>query len=181
MSTNVIVQPDKPKIGVATLFSLAMVILTALPAVLAPLFDDAEVLGLPPHYWVYASMAIAVAIIVVRMGQAALEKWKAIDPTDPSVGFSTYLGYGMSVLTSIPLALAELDDATKPLNIDPSVWLKATAILTVVTTAGRGLQALAQIVSRWNAGGVVIDPPPETDTGTEVPPPITDPPPPPTG
>lgn len=183
MSTNdtgtLIERPDLPSVGWATKFSLLMALLTALPAALGPLFDDAEPLGLPPHYWVYTSMAIAIAIIVVRQLQAALAKWQALDPSDPSLGLSTYLGYGMSVLAGIPAALAELDAASQPLNVDPSVWLKATAILTVVTTAGRGLQALSSVYAKWNGGGVVVEPPPEIPSGAETPPPIEHPPPPP--
>ncbi len=182
MSTSVVVPHENPsvlKVGwIARLTAIAALI-PAIILVIGKISDDASPLGLPPYVLVYATVAALVAGALVRGVIAAVAVYFS-NTTEVKSGFSTYLTVGAAILGGIPVVLQDLASATGPLNVDPTVWVKATSYLVAATTVMKGLQFIAATANAYGAGqalpvypapgNIPTDPPPVDPSPTDPPP-----------
>jgi len=172
MSTKKVMVLDKPEVGLSSILALLLTFAVSMPLWIGALADDLTPLGVSPEFWVWATVASAAFTVFIRQAQATVTKWAAYDKANPSKGISTYLGFGVAGLMELPAFLSSLDEATKPLNVDPQVWVKAGLVVTAVTGFGRVAQSAVAIYNRWRGQPQPIEPAPTEPGGTETPPPI---------
>lgn len=78
-----------------------------------------------------------------------------------SWGPSSIIGFLAAAAAAIVPIIAELADATRPLNVPPSTWIILSSVLTAVTVLGRMYQA-AQAAGAGvvQVEGTVVNPAP---------------------
>jgi len=141
--------PDLPRKGFASYLGLIILFLSTAPIWIGALADETEPLGLSPSVWLWAGVATSIALVLGRSISAALGIWGAKMQEDRKKGLATYIGAGTTILAGLPLALKDLTDAAAPLNVDPDVWVKATAALGIATMVGGYLQSMVIGFNKW--------------------------------
>jgi hypothetical protein len=66
-----------------------------------------------------------------------------MDNTKVAVGLGTLAGFIAAIAAALVPLIGEMSDSTAPLGVDPSLWIKTSAVLAAVTVFGRMLQAMA--------------------------------------
>lgn len=57
-------------------------------------------------------------------------------------GPASIIGFLAAAATAIIPLIGELADSVAPLGVEPSLWIKVSAVLTAVTVLGRMAQAI---------------------------------------
>lgn len=142
-----------------------LAILIAAPAVIGAIANDATPLGVDSQVFIIAGVAVALGTVLVNMVIAAIQIWVSGHTAGVAWGLSSYVGYGLALLSGLATAVDQADKASAPLNVPPDVWVKLTAVITLLTTVGKGIQVLAVARNNFNPyipGGVIPVPTPET-------------------
>lgn len=112
-------------------------VLIVLPGFIDSLRSAAQPFGVPDSVYLYAGAAIGAAIILGQLVQRVVANTQNFGWTVPKV-----IGF---LAGAAAIAQPYLDDLSKsltPFDIDPAVWVKVGAALTIVTLAGAVVQTV---------------------------------------
>jgi hypothetical protein len=150
---------------VILLATMVVTLCTSAPIWIGALANDTTPLGLSPNFWLYVSVGFAAAGLVATFVIAAFQQLAAKYAEGGKFGITTYTAIGLGILSLLPTLMQNLDEATKPLNIDPQLWATATVIIGLATTVGKAFQAAVVGYNRFRSG-VTTMPPPSGGGGT---------------